>query len=101
MQLESPGTSCCCEGVLRELTLRGEGQEIGKELTRLQHLSDLATSDSNSALAFALEATATTYGAIMSSQDGLSERVRDLYGTALLIKERYHYTYGLYQQRTA
>jgi hypothetical protein len=68
---------------MTHFTLRGEGQDIGNELTWLQRLSDLATGDSNGALVLALEATATAYGAIMSSQAALSKRARDLYGTAL------------------
>ena len=76
---------------MTHFTLRGEGQDIGNELTWLQRLSDLATSDSNGALVLALEATATAYGAIMSSQAALSKRARDLYGTAL------HLHHGLLQ----
>ncbi|OSS54443.1 hypothetical protein B5807_00157 [Epicoccum nigrum] len=77
---------------MTHFTFRGEGRNIGNKLTWLQRLSDLATGDPNGVLVLALEATATAYGAIMSSQAVLSTRARDLYGTAL------HLHHGLLQQ---
>lgn len=70
----------------------GERQDIQNELTWLQRLPGLATDRSNQALVLALEATATVYGAIMSSQNALDKHARELYGTAL------HVHHGLLQK---
>ncbi|KAJ4992888.1 hypothetical protein SVAN01_01592 [Stagonosporopsis vannaccii] len=68
---------------LDHFTMEGEGKDIQNRLTWLQRLPVLTIDRSNHALILALEATATGYGAIMSSQSGLNKHARELYGTAL------------------
>ncbi|KAF1357640.1 hypothetical protein EJ07DRAFT_167539 [Lizonia empirigonia] len=61
----------------------GEGKDILNQLTWLQRLPELSSDGSNAVLVLALEATATAYGAIMSSNTALNRHARDLCGTAL------------------
>lgn len=68
---------------LNHFTIKDEDRDIRNQLTWLQRLPALTTDRSNHALILALEATAIAYGAIMSSQTGLNEYAREIYGTAL------------------
>lgn len=68
---------------LAYFTSIGEGKDIQNQLTWLQRLPELSSDGSNAVLVLALEATATAYGAIMSSNTALNRHARDLYGTAL------------------
>lgn len=70
---------------LAHFTVGDEGSDIQNELTWFQRLPGITTDRSNEALVLALEATATAYGAIMSSHRALEKHARCLYGTALRI----------------
>lgn len=79
---------------LEYFTSDGESKDIQNKLTWLQRLPQLATDGSYRALVLALEATATAYGAIMSSNTALTQQARNLYGTALHIHHRMLQTFG-------
>ncbi|KAH6644373.1 hypothetical protein C7974DRAFT_299602 [Boeremia exigua] len=68
---------------LAHFTVDGERKDIQNQLTWLQLLPDLATKHSDDALVLALQATATAYGAIMSSNASMTKHAAELYGTAL------------------
>jgi hypothetical protein len=71
------------ENFLGLFTTDGEGKDIKNQLTWLQRIPQLASSRSDRALVLALEATATAYGGIMSSNTNLTYQAQELYGTAL------------------
>ncbi|KAF3036546.1 hypothetical protein E8E12_003692 [Didymella heteroderae] len=71
------------ENFLGFFTIDGERKDIRNQLTWLERLPRLTASKSDPALILALEATATAYGAIMSSNTALTRQAHDLYGTAL------------------
>lgn len=60
------------ESFLNHFTSEGESKDIRNQLTWLQRLPDLGTDKSDKALVLALEATATAYGAIMSSNTAMT-----------------------------
>jgi hypothetical protein len=71
------------ESFLNHFTSEGESKDIGNKLTWLERLPRLVTGKSDNALILALEATATAYGAIMTSNTTMTRQAHDLYGTAL------------------
>lgn len=76
-------TTAFYENFLNHFTSEGESKDIRNQLTWLQRLPHLATDRSDKALILALEATATAYAAIMSSNTALTQHAHDLYGNAL------------------
>jgi hypothetical protein len=76
-------TTSFFENFLGFFTTDGEGKDIRNRLTWLQRIPQLVSSRSDRALVLALEATATAYGGIMSSNTNLTHKAHELYGTAL------------------
>ncbi|KAF9701803.1 hypothetical protein EKO04_001027 [Ascochyta lentis] len=81
--LQAVNTEAFYRQFLAYFTTEGEGQGIQNRLTWLQRLPNIATDGTDKALVLALEATATAYSAIMSSDTALTQHALDLYGTAL------------------
>ncbi|KAF3048639.1 hypothetical protein E8E11_007190 [Didymella keratinophila] len=71
------------ENFLSLFTTDGESKGIGNRLTWLQHIPQAASSRSDRVLVLALQATATAYGGIMTSNTALTWQAQKLYGTAL------------------
>lgn len=76
-------TTSFFENFLGFFTTDGESKDIQNQLTWLQRIPQLVSSRSDRALILALEATATAYGGIMTSNTNLTRQAHELYGTAL------------------
>ena len=68
---------------LSHFTAEGEGKDIQNQLTWLERLPNLVADRSDNALVLALIATATAYGAFMTSNSTMTQRAQELYGVAL------------------
>jgi len=83
MSQEATVTEAFYAHFLSYFTSKGEGKDILNRLSWLHRLPQLSVDGTNSALTLALQATASSYCAVQTSNPALTRHAWDLYGRAI------------------